>query len=178
MSHNQSIILGGGCFWCTEAVFDNVKGILSVKPGYSGGTKKEPTYDEVCSGTTGHAEVIKVEFDESQISLSDILEIFFAVHDPTTLNKQGNDVGGQYRSIILYNNDVQKQGIEKYIQELNESKPYKDPIVTELKQVDEFYEAEVDHHEYYKKHKGNPYCEVVIDPKIQLLRKKFSTKVK
>ena len=146
---NQIAIFGGGCFWCTEAVYAELKGVVSVMPGYAGGHIKNPTYEQVCTGTTGHAEVIKIEFDPNQISYDDLLTVFFATHDPTTLNRQGNDVGMQYRSIIIYTNQEQKKKAEEFIKNLNESDPTGKPVVTELKALDAFYEAEEYHRQYF-----------------------------
>ena len=172
-------IFGGGCFWCTEAVFEKLRGMILVVPGYAGGTKENPTYEEVSSGETGHAEVIKIEFDPNQISYKDLLTVFFATHDPTTHNRQGTDVGTQYRSIILYTNKQQKQEAEAYIKNLNESllKEGKS-VVTEVNQFTQFYEAEDYHKKYYQKNSSQSYCQVVIAPKILKLEKKFAELLK
>jgi len=174
----ESAIFGSGCFWCTEAVFDNLKGVQSVKPGYAGGTVAEPTYEAVCSGTTGHAEAAKIDFDPGQISYAELLNVFFATHDPTTLNRQGNDIGSQYRSIILYASAEQKRAAEQAIKELTADKTFDKPIVTEVKPLDKFYEAEAYHHQYYKNNFNQPYCQFVISPKLAKLRQKFSNKLK
>ena len=166
----ETAIFGGGCFWCTEAIFESLKGVLSVMPGYAAGETKNPTYEEVCSGGTGHAEVTKIEFDPSQISYDDLLTVFFASHDPTTLNRQGNDVGTQYRSIILYASEAQKQSAELFIKKLNESGP---KVVTEVKALESFYEAEEYHQQYYRNNARQPYCQVVINPKLEKLKKRF-----
>jgi peptide-methionine (S)-S-oxide reductase len=171
-------IFGGGCFWCTEAVFDSLNGVISVMPGYAGGTSPNPTYESVCAGKTGHAEVIKIEFDPTRIAYKDLLTVFFATHDPTTANRQGNDVGTQYRSIILYANDVQKKEAEKFIETLNASDPGGKPVVTELKSLEKFYEAENYHRQYYKNNSYQPYCQVVISPKIAKLEKEFKNILK
>lgn len=163
-------VFGGGCFWCTEAVFQELKGVASVMSGYAGGTVENPTYDQVSMGTTGHAEVIQIEFDPALISYNDLLTVFFATHDSTTLNRQGNDTGPQYRSIILYSNDRQKQDAEKYIQELK-SDGLK--VVTEVKPMGEFYPAEEYHRNYYKNNSDAPYCQVIIEPKLKKVQEKF-----
>lgn len=174
-------VFGGGCFWCTEAIFQELKGVESVVPGYAGGTPaagKEPTYEEVCTGATGHAEVIKIEFDPEQISFKDLLTVFFATHDPTTLNRQGADIGTQYRSIILYTSPGQKSEAEEFIREINRSAKEGMPIVTEIKPLEKFYPAEAYHDDYYRKNPHQPYCEVVINPKLQKLQKQFSQLLK
>src|SRR5262245_29803978 len=165
----ESAVFGGGCFWCTEAVFDELRGVVSVMPGYAGGSVKNPTYEQVCSGRTGHAEVIRIEFDPSQIAFKDLLTVFFATHDPTTLNRQGNDVGTQYRSVVLNANEKQKQEAEQFIKELNGSLPRGQPVVTEVKRLDEFYEAEEYHRKYYENNPYQPYCQIMIPPKLHKL---------
>jgi len=169
--------LGSGCFWCTEAVFQQLKGVKSVKSGYAGGTTENPTYEQVCTGRTGHAEVIQVEFDPSVISYEELLEVFFETHDPTTMNRQGNDVGTQYRSIILYHSDEQKEIAERVKKRLDESGKWKNPIVTEIKPFTEFYIAENYHQDYYNQNKNQPYCRVVISPKLQKFEKSFKLKL-
>ena len=171
---NEVAVFGGGCFWCTEAIFTELRGVKSVMSGYAGGTVKNPTYEAVCTGKTGHAEVIRIEFDPGQISFNDLLTVFFATHDPTTLNRQGNDVGTQYRSIILYTNDAQKTAAEAFIKKLHESDPKGKPVVTEIKPLGEFYEAEEYHRNYYKNNPSQPYCQVIIEPKVQKLEKQFA----
>jgi len=171
-------VFGGGCFWCTEAVFKMLKGVTSVLPGYAGGTIKNPTYDEVSKGTTGHAEVIKLEFNPEEISYPDLLTVFFASHDPTTLNRQGNDVGTQYRSVIFYTTPQQKQQIEVFIKELNASSQEGKPIVTEIKPLAEVYPAEDYHKNYYDRNKNAPYCELVINPKLDKVQQKFADLLK
>jgi len=166
-------VFGGGCFWCTEAVFDELRGIISVMPGYTGGNTKNPTYEEVCSGHTGHAEAIKIDFDPSQVTFNDLLTVFFATHDPTTLNRQGNDVGTQYRSAIFYANDEQKRQSEAFIKELNDSKTFDKPVVTTLEPLAEFYDAEDYHQKYYTRNPYQPYCQYMIPPKLQKLHKQF-----
>lgn len=175
---NKIAVFGGGCFWCTEAVFKMLKGVISVMPGYAGGTKENPTYEEVCGGATGHAEVIRIEYDPKKISFRDLLTVFFATHDPTTPNRQGNDVGPQYRSIILYTDDSQKKDAENFVQELNASHKEGKTIVTEIKPLDRFWEAENYHRDYYAKNRENPYCEVVINPKLQKVQEKFAELLK
>ncbi len=168
-NHTETAYFGGGCFWCTEAVFQHLKGVISVTPGYSGGSTKNPSYHEVCSGRTGHAEVIKIEFKPEIIRFNELLDVFFKTHDPTTLNRQGNDRGTQYRSIILYTSEEQKQSSEDFIQHLNQSGIYEQPVVTEVKPFDVFYEAEQKHHDFFIKHKDQPYCQLIINPKIRKL---------
>src|SRR3989344_1877382 len=163
----KTLICGGGCFWCLEAAFKMIKGVSSVVPGYAGGDAEKPSYLEVCSGETGHAEVVKIEYNPEVVTLSELLKIFFAVHDPTTINRQGNDVGTQYRSILFYGNDEEKQLMEKF---LNSPE-----IVTELKPLQNFYEAEDYHHDYFSKNPGNAYCQAVISPKLIKIRKDFDT---
>ena len=169
----QEITLGGGCFWCVEAVFEEIKGIEDVISGYSGGKIKNPSYREVSSSRTSHAEVCKITYDPKKITLSNILEIFFLSHDPTTLNQQGNDVGRHYRSIVLYNNMNEKKIIEDYIEKLN-NEVYNNNIVTEVKKYEAFYKAEEYHQDYYKLNTEQPYCKLVISPKIKKARKKLS----
>ncbi len=168
---NETIILAGGCFWCTEAVFKNLKGVIKVTPGYSGGNIPNPSYEEVSSENSGHAECVEIVFDNETISFNSLLEVFFKLHDPTTLNRQGADVGTQYRSAIFYKDEDQKK---KSIESIHEyQKQYKDKIVTEVTEFTNFYPAEDYHKEYYFKNKNNPYCRLVIDPKIEKLKKNF-----
>jgi peptide-methionine (S)-S-oxide reductase len=152
MSKSETIVFGGGCFWCTEAVFKMLKGVKSVLPGYSGGTIENPTYEQVCGGKTGHAESVKIEYDSDLVSLRSLLTVFFGSHDPTTLNRQGNDVGTQYRSVIFYTSDRQKEEIEKFIKEINDSNDMGRPVVTEVVPLTKFYEAENYHHDYFATH--------------------------
>ncbi len=178
MKSNLSIaVFAGGCFWCTEAVFNNVKGVRSVVSGYTGGFIKNPAYREVCNGTTGHAEGIKIEFDETIVSYETLLELFFATHDPTTLNRQGNDVGTQYRSEIFYTNENQKQAAENFIMFLEEEKVFTDKIVTKISAFDIFYEAEDYHQDYYDNNKEQPYCQVMISPKLKKIKTYYSDKL-
>lgn len=170
---SQSIVLGGGCFWCLEASYQQIKGIVSVIPGYAGGGSPSPDYYSVSAGRTGHAEVVKVDFDPKIISLKQILDIFWVIHDPTTLNRQGNDIGSQYRSIILFNSEAQKFVVDQSVTEVKGI--FKDPIVTEVGELTEFYVAEPEHHNYFKKHPEMAYCQVVINPKLKKLREKFTS---
>ena len=171
-------VFGGGCFWCTEAVFDELRGVKSVMSGYAGGNTKNPTYEEVCGGRTGHAEVIKIEFDPTEIAFKDLLTVFFATHDPTTLNRQGNDVGTQYRSAIFYATEEQKREAEAFIKELNDSKAFGKPVVTTLEPLGEFYEAEDYHQKYYANNPYQPYCQYMIPPKLTKLHKQFGALLK
>jgi len=170
--------LAAGCFWCTEAVFDQLKGVVRVDSGYSGGNVPNPSYEEVCTGDTGHAESIEITFDPSIISFKDLLQIFFTTHDPTTYNRQGGDVGTQYRSAVFYHNPEQEKIARQVIHEFNESKVWKKPIVTEVVPYREFYKAEDYHQEYYAKNSRQPYCRVVIEPKIAKLREHYREKLK
>ncbi len=174
----ETATLGAGCFWCVESVFQDVKGILKVESGYSGGPKPNPTYKEVCSGTTGHAEVIQLSFDPGIISFEEILEIFFQTHDPTTLNRQGNDIGTQYRSAIFYHSEEQKTKALDIIKALNASGAWEKPIVTEVSKFTIFYPAEDYHQNYYKLNSEQPYCQYVIRPKLEKFRKVFKEKLK
>jgi peptide-methionine (S)-S-oxide reductase len=174
----QIATLGGGCFWCVEAVFDQLKGVESVESGYSGGWLPNPGYKIVCTGTTGHAEVVQVAFDPSVIDYADILRIFFAVHDPTTLNRQGADTGTQYRSVIFYHSDEQKQTAEAVIRELTEQKLWANPIVTEIAKFEKFYLAEDYHQEYFANNPYQPYCQAVVAPKVTKFRKQFLDRLK
>ncbi len=169
---------GNGCFWCTEAIFQQLKGVESVYPGYTGGSIKNPSYREVCTGTTGHAEAIQIKYDPSVISYRELLDIFFYTHDPTTLNRQGNDVGTQYRSAIFYHNDDQKAAAEEIISQLTAEKVYDDPIVTEVTAMDVFYMAEDYHKNYYQNNKNQGYCRAVINPKLDKFMKKYGSKTK
>jgi len=165
----EKLVLGGGCFWCIEAVFDRIDGIVSTEVGYAGGNRENPTYEQVSTGLTGHAEVVKVEFDPSKISLSRVLDIFFEAHDPTTENRQGADVGTQYRSIILYTDESQRVPIEEKIKELDLHKKYDKPVVTQVGALKKFWPAEPYHQRYYEQHPYAGYCRVVINPKLQKL---------
>lgn len=169
----QTATLAGGCFWCLEAVFDDVKGVHSVESGYAGGTTPNPTYRQVCSGTTGHAEVVQITFDPDMVSYRDLLNVFFAIHDPTTLNRQGADVGTQYRSAIFYHNQEQHEMAAELIKELNAQKIWDRPIITEVVPFDEFYQAEDYHQEYFANNPYQPYCQAVVAPKVAKFRKHF-----
>jgi peptide-methionine (S)-S-oxide reductase len=169
---------GSGCFWCTEAVFQNVEGVEKVESGYSGGKVKNPTYKEVCSGITGHAEVIQVHYDSAKVSFEELLEIFWKTHDPTTLNRQGADEGTQYRSVVFYHTEEQKKLAEKYKAELDKSGAFDNPIVTEISPYTEFYKAEDYHQNYYNLNGNAPYCSYVIQPKLEKFRKVFKHKLK
>jgi len=179
MSSTETATFGTGCFWCTEAIYKELDGVISVMPGYSGGHTENPTYEEVCSGETGHAEATQVVYDPSKISYDALLEVFFKTHEPTSLNRQGNDVGTQYRRVIFYHNDEQKRLAEKYKTELDRSGAWDKPIVTEIATLKEFYPAENYHHDYYEYNKDkNPYCSFVIRPKLEKFRKVFKEKLK
>ena len=174
----ETAVFGGGCFWCTEAVFLEVIGVESVVSGYAGGHTENPTYEQVCSGRTGHAEVTKITFERAAVSYRDMLDVFFATHDPTTLNRQGADVGTQYRSIIFYANDDQREAAEETIRELDESGELPGPVVTQLEPLGRFYEAEGYHQDYYKNNPYNPYCTFVISPKLSKFRSKFAVQLR
>jgi peptide-methionine (S)-S-oxide reductase len=174
----ETATLGAGCFWCVEAVFENLKGVESVVSGYSGGFVKNPAYREVCNGTTGHAEVVQVHFDPSIISFEEILEVFWLTHNPTTLNRQGADMGTQYRSAIFYQDEKQKEIAEKSKKKMQESGIFDKPIVTEISPFKNFYKAEDYHQDYYSKNPEQPYCTVVINPKLQKLKSHFVDKIK
>jgi peptide-methionine (S)-S-oxide reductase len=170
--------LGGGCFWCLEAVYDDLKGVEAVESGYMGGDVRNPSYKQVCSGDTGHAEVVRVTFDPTVISFRDVLEVFFVIHDPTTLNQQGNDIGTQYRSAIFYHSPEQQRVARDVIGQLERDKVYSNPIVTEVTPASEFWIAEDYHQEYFRNNLGQPYCMWVVAPKVQKFRKHFLAKVK
>lgn len=179
----ETVVFGGGCFWCTEAVFAMLKGVRSVTPGYAGGSKPNPTYEEVSSEAIGHAEVIKVDFDPSLISYRDLLTVFFATHDPTTPNRQGNDVGTQYRSLILFTNEEERDEAQKFIDEINASHKEGDRVATEVKPLGSppaggFYLAEDYHRDYYARNKGAPYCQLIINPKLEKAQKQFAKLLK
>jgi peptide methionine sulfoxide reductase msrA/msrB len=174
----ESITLAGGCFWCIEAIYEELKGVISAESGYAGGTIKNPSYKQVCSGNTGHAEAVQVKFDPTIISLEEILEVFFTLHDPTSLNRQGADEGTQYRSAIFYETEKQKEIVERTIHLLSTNKAFESPIVTEVSAFTNFYKAENFHQEYYELNKEQPYCKAVILPKMEKLHKLFSSKIK
>lgn len=167
----ERIALAGGCFWCTEAVLGMLDGVVKATPGYAGGTTEDPTYEEVCAGNTGHAEVVLAEYDPGRVSLEDILDVFFASHDPTTPNRQGNDIGTQYRSIILYDSEDQRVAVERFIEGI--SGEYKEPLVTEVKPLGAFHPAEEHHRLYYEKNPQQPYCRLVVSPKVKKIEKKL-----
>jgi peptide-methionine (S)-S-oxide reductase len=177
-SNQQMTTLGGGCFWCLEAVYDDLRGVTDVVSGYAGGHIPNPTYKQVCTKQTGHAEVVQVTFDPSEISYKEILEVFFTIHDPTTLNRQGNDVGPQYRSAIFTHNEEQKRVAEQVIQEMEAADIWDNPIVTEITRLDVFYLAEDYHQEYFKNHPNAIYCQLVIAPKVAKFRKKYLERLK
>ena len=168
--------LGGGCFWCIEAALQRIEGVEEVVPGYAGGENEDPGYREVCSGSTGHAEVVQVDFDEDVLSFRELLHVFFSIHNPTTKNREGNDVGSQYRSIVLTHDDEQRAIVEDVIDELGEA-IFEDPIVTEVEPLETFYEAEPKHHDYYEKNPNAAYCRTIIDPKIEKLRAQWKDKI-
>jgi len=169
---------GGGCFWCVEAVFLELKGVSSVKSGYMGGHVDNPTYEQVCNGTTGHAEIVHIEYDPDVVSFDVLLQVFWKTHDPTTLNRQGNDVGTQYRSVVFYHNENQKEKATGYKNKLNEVKAYPQPIVTEISAASKLYIAENYHQDYFNRNPNQPYCRALIPPKIEKLRKAFGDKLK
>jgi peptide-methionine (S)-S-oxide reductase len=177
-SDREVVTLGGGCFWCLEAVFDEMKGVDSVVSGYMGGKAANPTYEQVCGGRTGHAEVVQITFDPAVVSLREILQVFFVIHDPTTLNRQGNDVGTQYRSAIFYHSPEQKAAAEGVVDELTRGKLFSDPIVTEIAAASTFYPAEDYHQEYFARNAYQPYCQAVVAPKVAKFRKQFLDRLK
>lgn len=174
MAKTETAVLGGGCFWCLEAVFDRMAGVRAVESGYMGGARKNPTYEQVCSGATGHAEVVRITFDPEQVSYRDLLEVFFVIHDPTTLNRQGNDTGTQYRSVIFYTSEEQRAEAERTIAELG--KELSRPIVTAVEPASEFWEAEGYHQEYFANNPNQPYCRFVVAPKVEKFEKLFGAK--
>lgn len=177
-AHKAMITFGAGCFWCTEAVFLGVKGVEKVVSGYSGGKIKNPCYREICTGTTGHAEVTQITYNPAVVSFEDLLEIFWNTHDPTTLNQQGADIGTQYRSVIFYNNEEERQLAEAYQQQLEQAGTFKKPIVTEISPLTNFYPAEADHQNYYALNTNQGYCQYVIRPKVEKFRKQFAGKTR
>jgi peptide-methionine (S)-S-oxide reductase len=181
MAENQQLAtatVGGGCFWCTEAVFQNLRGVKSVKSGYAGGHVENPTYQQVCTATTGHAEVIQIAYDPAVISYEDLLEVFFTTHDPTTPNRQGNDVGPQYRSVIFYHDAEQERIARDVINSVNDRRIWNHPIVTEVSPLPTFYPAEAYHDDYFARNSGQPYCQVIIEPKVAKLRKQHMDKLR
>ena len=175
---SEVAVLAGGCFWCLEAVFDDLTGVHSVESGYAGGAAAHPTYEQVCSGITGHAEVVRVTFDPQVVTFKELLQIFFTIHDPTTLNRQGADVGTQYRSAIFYQDEQQKQVAEQVIAEFTAEKIWPNPIVTEIAPLDVFYEAEAYHQEYFRRNPYQGYCQMVVAPKVAKFRQKFANRLK
>lgn len=178
MAKEQNAVFGGGCFWCTEAIFQRLTGVTHVESGYMGGRPDQATYRQVCNGDTGHVEVVRVSFDPDEISYRDLVDVFFAVHDPTTLNRQGNDAGEQYRSVIFYNNEEQQKTADEAIAELTAEKAFPEPIVTAVEPAEEFYAAEGYHQNYYNENSRQPYCMFVISPKLAKLEKKFAGKLR
>ncbi|HUJ21256.1 MAG TPA: peptide-methionine (S)-S-oxide reductase MsrA [Bryobacteraceae bacterium] len=178
MARTETAVLGGGCFWCLEAVYQEMEGVLSVESGYMGGKTANPTYEDVCSGRTGHAEVVRVTFDPDITPFREVLEVFFAIHDPTTRNRQGNDAGTQYRSVIFYTSDEQRHTAEQIIRELDAQRVWSNPIVTEIQPATAFYRAEDYHQEYFRNNPQQPYCSYIVAPKVQKFRKKFAGKWK
>lgn len=174
----ENATLGGGCFWCLEAIYDQLEGVIDVTSGYSGGKTVHPSYREICSGLTGHAEVVQITYDPSIIGYKDLLDMFFDIHDPTTLNRQGNDVGTQYRSVIFYHNDVQKNIANQLIKDIEARKLWSNPVVTEVAEFTDFYPAEEYHQEYYQHNNYQPYCQVVIAPKLEKFRKMYKNRIK
>jgi peptide-methionine (S)-S-oxide reductase len=178
MNNSDTLVLGGGCFWCTEAVFLQLKGVYSALPGYAGGHSLNPDYKSVCSGATGHAEVVEIVFNPAEVTLSQLLEVFFLTHDPTTLNRQGADVGTQYRSIILYKNEEQKNAAERFMDELKAESVFTAPITTQISPLGTFYLAEKEHHNFFNLNPGQGYCRAVIAPKMEKFRKTFQQLLK
>jgi len=178
MNNLPTAVFGGGCFWCLEAVFDRMEGVTAVESGYEGGHVENPTYQQVCNGNTGHAEVVRVTFDPAKVSYGELLEVFFSVHDPTTLNRQGNDVGTQYRSVIFYTSEDQYREAKKKIEELTAARTWPDPIVTSLEPAGKFYVAEDYHQEYFTNNGNQPYCQFVVAPKVKKFQQKFAEKLK
>ena len=178
MTATQSAVLGGGCFWCVEAVYDQLKGVRSAESGYAGGKSPNPTYDDVCGGRTGHAEVVRIEFDPEELSFEDLLRVFFTIHDPTTKDRQGNDVGTQYRSVIFAQSAEQRKVAESVVAELNGAHLWRDPIVTEVRPASAFYIAEDYHQEYFANNPQQPYCAYVVAPKLRKFREKFAVKLR
>ena len=174
----EKATLAGGCFWCLEAVYELLRGVVKIRSGYAGGTTAFPTYEQVCSGRTGHAEVVQVEFDPAEISFESVLDVFFTIHDPTTLNRQGNDVGTQYRSAIFYHSPEQQKTAESVIHELTEQKLWRDQIVTEVVPLTDFYDAEEYHQEYFRNNPNQPYCAAIIAPKVAKARSHFIEQLK
>jgi peptide-methionine (S)-S-oxide reductase len=178
MANSQTVILGGGCFWCLEAVFDRLQGVTSVESGYMGGHVDNPTYEQVCNGNTGHVEVARITFDPEVLTYRELLDVFFTIHDPTTLNRQGNDAGTQYRSVIFYNSEEQRRLSAQAIDELNAASIWPDPIVTSVEPATKFFVAEDYHQEYFVNNGSQPYCQMVVEPKVKKFQQKFAAKMK
>jgi len=178
MPQKEVVTLGGGCFWCLEAVYNQMDGVESAISGYMGGRQPKPSYREVCGGNTGHIEVVQLTFDPEITSFREILEVFFAIHDPTTLDRQGNDVGEQYKSVVFYHSDAQRQAVQDFIRELTDEKVFPQPIVTELRAAETFWPAEDYHQDYFKNNPEQPYCSFVVAPKVAKFRKKFTAKLR
>lgn len=178
MANSEIAILGGGCFWCLEAVFDSLQGVKSVESGYMGGHVDNPTYRQVCGGDTGHVEVVRITFDPQELSFRELLDVFFSIHDPTTLNRQGGDVGIQYRSVIFYTSDEQRQAAQQAIAALNAARTWPAPVVTAVEPAGKFYIAEDYHQEYFANNPSQPYCQLVVGPKMKKFQQKFATKMK
>ena len=174
--HEQAT-LGGGCFWCVEAAFEELEGVVDTTSGYAGGHVDDPSYRQVCTGNTGHAEVVQVTYDPEELAYADVLRVFFTIHDPTTVDRQGPDVGSQYRSAVYYHDDDQRETVERFVEELEREGAYDDPIVTEIEPLEEFYVAERKHQDYYEKNPNDRYCQFNADPKIRKVRQKFRDKV-
>ena len=173
MTETETATFGGGCFWCIEAAFEELDGVRSVTSGYAGGHTEDPSYREVCAGTTGHAEVVQLEYDPAVVSYGDLLEVFFTVHDPTQLNRQGPDVGSQYRSIVLVHDDEQRERATAYVEALEDAGEYDDPVVTEIEPLDRFWRAEETHQNYFEKNPGDAYCRMHAQPKVEKVRERF-----
>ena len=178
MANIQQATLGGGCFWCIQSAFNSVEGVQSALSGYAGGETDDPTYKSVCSGTTGHAEVVRVNFDADKLSYREVLEIFFALHDPTQIDRQGNDVGPQYRSVIFYHDDAQKTQADAIIDEINREEIWPDPVVTEVVEINNYHQAEDYHQDYFKNNPQNQYCAMVVAPKLAKFKKTFAEKLR
>lgn len=174
----ETAVLGGGCFWCLEAVFDQLKGVQAVESGYAGGRAANPSYEDVCSGETGHAEVVKIDFDPAVLSFRDLLKVFFSIHDPTTRDRQGSDVGTQYRSVIFAQNEAQREGAQAVIEELSKAKVWDEPIVTEIASTAPFHSAERYHQEYFARNGRQPYCQLIVAPKVAKFRKEYIDRLK
>lgn len=176
-TEHERATLAGGCFWCVEAAFEELAGVVDTVSGYTGGRVEEPTYRQVCAGTTGHAEAVRVTYDPDELDYADVLRVFFTVHDPTTEDRQGPDVGSQYRSAVYYRDDEQRETVERFVEELEREGAYDDPIVTEIEPLEEFYVAEQEHQDYYERNPGDRYCQFNAEPKIRKVREKFCDKV-